>query len=45
VRIESLASAARRETVAVALHGTPEAWTGVIRGAGGSELVRAEARG
>ena len=45
VRIEYLASAARRETVTVGLHGTPEAWTGVIRGAGGSELVRAEGRG
>jgi acyl-CoA thioesterase FadM len=45
LRIEYLASAARRDAVTVDLHGSPEAWTGVIRGAGGVEYVRAEARG
>lgn len=41
-RLEYLASAARGDSVSVDLHGAPEAWTGVIRRADGSELVRAQ---
>ena len=44
LRIEYLASAARGDTVTVELHGTPDAWTGVIRGSSGVEFVRAEGR-
>ena len=44
LRIEYLASAARGDTVTVDLHGSPQAWTGVIRGDCGVEFVRAEAR-
>jgi medium-chain acyl-[acyl-carrier-protein] hydrolase len=44
LRIEYLASAARGDTVRVELHGSPEAWTAVIRGASGVEFVRAEGR-
>ncbi|HEX2625917.1 MAG TPA: acyl-ACP thioesterase domain-containing protein [Candidatus Limnocylindrales bacterium] len=42
--IEYLASAARGDTVTVAMHGTPAAWTAVIRGSSGVELVRAAGR-
>jgi acyl-ACP thioesterase len=42
--IEYLASAARGDTVTVALHGSPEAWTAVIRSSGGVEFVRAAGR-
>jgi acyl-ACP thioesterase len=44
LRLEYLASAARGDTVTVELHGTPDAWTGVIRGSSGVEFVRAEGR-
>lgn len=44
LRIEYLASAARGDAVCVELHGTPAAWTGLIRSAEGVELVRAEGR-
>ncbi|HJP88491.1 MAG TPA: acyl-ACP thioesterase domain-containing protein [Candidatus Limnocylindrales bacterium] len=42
--IEYLASAARGGTVTVALYGSPEAWTAVIRGSSGVEFVRAAGR-
>lgn len=45
LRIEYLASAARRDTVTVDLHGSPDAWTAVIRGAAGTDYVRAAGRG
>lgn len=41
LRIEYLASAARGDAVTVALHGSPEAWAGVIRDGDGREFVRA----
>jgi acyl-ACP thioesterase len=42
VRLEYLASAARGDTVSVALHGAPERWTALIRGGPGMDFVRAE---
>lgn len=42
--IEYLASAARGDTVTVALHGSPDAWTAVIRGSAGADFVRAAGR-
>jgi acyl-ACP thioesterase len=42
--IEYLASAARGDTVTVALHGSPATWTAVIRGGRGTEFIRAAGR-
>jgi acyl-ACP thioesterase len=41
-RLEYLASAARGDEVAIALHGVADAWSATIRRADGADLVRAE---
>jgi acyl-CoA thioesterase FadM len=41
-RLEYLASAARRDSVVIALHGDVAAWTATIRRSDGLELVRAQ---